>query len=127
MARTHAWILVASLCWLPNVASAQSLIDRVINRKSTAFKDCTENFEYFERQAVIDAAAKPVGSFGSTYIPRDKGEWMKGCMGARGSSLAFDSLAHLDSAALSRMSREQINAVRKADADRAANELAGWK
>jgi len=108
-------------------ASAQGILDRFTNQKAKVFEECSINYEHFERQSVIAAAAKPIGSFGSTYIRSDKGEWMKDCMGRRGFRLAFDSLAQFDSVTLSRMSREQINTMRKADADRAADDLAGWK
>src|SRR6476660_2440146 len=121
----HAAFVVA--CLFGNSADAEGVLERATQSKSKALQECNSDYEHFERQAVIRAAALPTGAFGSTYIREDKGEWVRECMGRKGYRLAFDSLAQYDSISLSRMPREQVNAMRKADLERATRELAGWK
>lgn len=110
-----------------NSVKAQGALGRSLPPKIKALEECNSNYEHFERQAVLKAAALPPGAFGSTYIREDKGEWIRECMGRKGYQLAFDSLAQFDSTALARMPREQINALRKADLERATRDVSGWK
>ena len=98
-----------------------------MDKKGTAFRECTDEFERGERYVVIEAASRTPSSFGSTYIAGDKSTWMVSCMNNSGFSVAFDSLAGVDSRSLARMSRDQINAARRSDIDRSAVDVAGWK
>ena len=106
---------------------AENFLNKIFDRKGFAFHECTEIFEASERLKVITAAERPVASFGSTYIPTNKGEWMVVCMSGRDFHLAINSLSRLNSTELAKMSREQINAAREADVANASINLNAWK
>jgi hypothetical protein len=124
----HAFVALSlALLVTPQAVSAQGVIEHILDRKGKAFRECSTIYEEGERRAVLDAAATPQGTFGSTYIRRDKGEWMATCMNTHGFERVLDSLAALDSRALARMSREQISTARKSDRDRAAESVESWR